>query len=390
MPDFTNEKNQALLSPVPASEESESRTVEDGVGLCLSGGGYRAMLFHVGSLWRLNELGWLPKIQRISSVSGGSITAAVLGMNWKNLTFNAGVATNFGAEVVQPTRKLAGASIDVASVVSGMLLPGVTIADRVAERYAQLVFGYASLQDFPDPPAPEFVLCATNAQSGSLMRFSKKRLADWQVGELSQPSISLARAVAASAAFPPVLSPAELHLKPGQMQPLDGAALNAPPYSTDIVLSDGGVYDNLGLETVWKRLRTVLVSDAGQKMAPEPTPAGDWPRHMIRILDIIDNQVRSLRKRQVIASYEDGSRSGAYWGIRTNILDYQLAGVLDCPHSSTLQLASVPTRLCSLEERVQEQLINWGYAVCDAAMRKHVIPGVDCNEAAFPYPGGVS
>jgi len=30
---------------------------EPGVALCLSGGGYRAMVFHVGALWRLNELG---------------------------------------------------------------------------------------------------------------------------------------------------------------------------------------------------------------------------------------------------------------------------------------------------------------------------------------------
>ena len=30
-----------------------------GIGLCLSGGGYRAMLFHLGVLWRLAELGYL-------------------------------------------------------------------------------------------------------------------------------------------------------------------------------------------------------------------------------------------------------------------------------------------------------------------------------------------
>ena len=39
-----------------------------GVALCLRRG-YRAMVFHVGALWRLNELGWLPKLDRVSSVS---------------------------------------------------------------------------------------------------------------------------------------------------------------------------------------------------------------------------------------------------------------------------------------------------------------------------------
>ncbi|UPT65170.1 MAG: hypothetical protein M0D54_10845 [Hyphomonadaceae bacterium JAD_PAG50586_4] len=42
-----------------------------GVGLALSGGGYKAAVFHLGSLVRLNELGALPQIQTISSVSGG-------------------------------------------------------------------------------------------------------------------------------------------------------------------------------------------------------------------------------------------------------------------------------------------------------------------------------
>ena len=53
-----------------------------GIALCLSGGGYRAMLFHLGALWRLNELGYLPRLDRVSSVSGGSITAGALAHGW--------------------------------------------------------------------------------------------------------------------------------------------------------------------------------------------------------------------------------------------------------------------------------------------------------------------
>ena len=44
------------------------------------------------------------------------------------------------------------------------------------------------------------------------------------------------------------------------------------------MLSDGGVYDNLGLETITKRYATLLVSDAGQKIAPEEDPHRDWAR----------------------------------------------------------------------------------------------------------------
>src|SRR6188472_3698897 len=78
-----------------------------GIGLCLSGGGYRAMVFHLGALWRLNELGWLPRLDRISSVSGGSITAAALALAWPELDFDEhGVARGFETEVVGRVRAL--------------------------------------------------------------------------------------------------------------------------------------------------------------------------------------------------------------------------------------------------------------------------------------------
>src|SRR4051794_34114719 len=48
------------------------------MALCLSGGGYRAALFHLGVIRRLNELGTLGHVETISAVSGGSILAAFL------------------------------------------------------------------------------------------------------------------------------------------------------------------------------------------------------------------------------------------------------------------------------------------------------------------------
>lgn len=97
-----------------------------GLALCLSGGGYRAMLFHTGALIRLNQLGYLPRLDRVSSVSGGSITAGVLGLNWAKLNFVNGVAQNFMELVIAPIRKLAGKTIDVEAVLGGLLLPGLS------------------------------------------------------------------------------------------------------------------------------------------------------------------------------------------------------------------------------------------------------------------------
>ncbi|MCA9420129.1 MAG: hypothetical protein KC592_03860, partial [Nitrospira sp.] len=197
-----------------------------------------------------------------------------------------------------------------------------------------------------------------------------------------------ALAVAASSAFPPVLSPVEIELEETDFTPDSGVDLQRVPYTTQVVLSDGGVYDNLGLETAWKRYETIFVSDAGGKIEAEAEPKSDWARHSYRIFNIIDNQVRSLRKRQVIDSFVSGERQGAYWGIRTDITHYGLSDALSCPLRKTMELANVPTRLKALDSTLQEQLINWGYAVCDAALRKHVDASIQ-PPATFPYSGGV-
>ena len=367
------------------SVDTGSKHVEpqEGIALCLSGGGFRAMLFHVGSLWRLNEIGYLPKLKRISSVSGGSITSAVMGMNWGKLVFDArGRATNFKDLVADPICGLADRSLDVKVIFTGILTPG-SVSDKLAASYDKFLFNGKTLQDLPDDP-PRFVINATNVQSGALWRFMKPYMRDWRVGEVKNPEIPLAVAVAASSAFPPVLSPAELILKPSQFTPKTGADLQKAPFTSDVLLSDGGVYDNLGLETAYKRYKTILVSDAGGKMQPEPDPKHDWIGHTLRVFELIDNQVRSLRKRQLIDSFVQKDRQGTYWGIRTNIGDYGLPDAMDCPFSKTIQLANVKTRLKRLDENVQKKLINWGYAVCDAAMRKHVQPGLQAP-AAFPY-----
>jgi NTE family protein len=150
------------------------------------------------------------------------------------------------------------------------------------------------------------------------------------------------------------------------------------------MLTDGGVYDNLGLETVWKRCAAVLVSDAGGKLAAKPEPHRDWIRQSMRVLDLIDNQVRSLRKRQLIASYVGGLRQGAYWSVRTAMSDYSAPGTLSCPPASTAELAATPTRLKAMSALLQERLINWGYAICDAGIRTYYMPNAS-PPGGFPY-----
>ena len=58
--------------------------------------------------------------------------------------------------------------------------------------------------------------------------------------------------------------------------------------------------------------------------------------------------------------------------MRSDIADYGLADALPAPHAATLALAMLSTRLARLDGEVQERLINWGYAACDAGLRAHV------------------
>jgi NTE family protein len=368
-------------------DDSDGQKTTAGIALCLSGGGYRAMVFHLGALLRLNEAGLIQKLDRISSVSGGSITAGMLGLKWSRLRFDEkGIATNLIREVVEPVRTLAGKTIDSGAIGVGALLPGVTIGDRVEAAYRKHLFGDATLQSLPDHP--RFVINATNVQSGVLWRFMRPYMRDYRVGEVRIPTVPLAKAVAASSAFPPFLSPVRLELHHEDFTPKSGTDLQFEPYTTEVVLTDGGTYDNLGLETALKRFETVLVSDGGGKISPEAEPHADWARHSYRVLEVIDNQVRSLRKRQLIEAYTRGLRKGTYWGIRTHVGDYGLADPLPCPEDRAAELAATPTRLKRLDPELQVRLINWGYGVCDAALRKHV-DGTLPRPAGFPYPIGV-
>jgi NTE family protein len=259
----------------PAREDFLTATkVEETAGLCLSGGGYRAMIYHVGALVRLNELGILGQLHQVASVSGGSITAGVLALTWPHLQFSTeGVATNLNEIVSEPLLAFAGKPLDVRAILLG-LLPGRSAADGVVHAYDANLFRRATLQDLPDHP--RFTFMATNLQTGSGWRFAKDYAADHRVGQIVQPTLPLSRVVAASSAFPPFLSPVRIAFKENEVRLMPGADLHRAPFTQTAVLTDGGVYDNLGLERVWRRCRTVLVSNAGRNTPDIGSPTGRW------------------------------------------------------------------------------------------------------------------
>lgn len=361
---------------------------EPGVALALSGGGFRAVLFHIGALWRLNEVGVLPRLSRISSVSGGSIASGLLALRWQKLQFQGGVATNFGDEVVAPLRRFCGMTIDVGSVISGALNPFKSAGEEVADAYREHLGMDESLQALPD--WPRFVFNSTNYATGSSFRFSKPYAGDYRIGLIRKPQFDVATAVACSSAFPPVLAPIDLDLdSPDAFERTEGADLwDRVDFRKRLRLADGGVYDNLGLETAWGRYDTLLVSDAGKPFELDAGAFAFAPKQLFRVMDIGLNQALALRKRMLIREYRETDLEGAFWGIATDITDYGVHDALPVPQAKIAALSAIRTRLDRFSEQEQCELINWGYAVSDAALRAYAPDAVlqVKTAPAWPYP----
>jgi NTE family protein len=359
-----------------------------GVGLAVSGGGFRATLFHLGALWRLNQLGYLPKLERVSSVSGGSITAGRLAVAWKQLQFVNGVANNFQELVVEKLRGFCARNIDAAAIGEGTFLPWKTVSEAVEEEYREHLLGEVRFPALPDKP--RFVFDATNFATGVNFRFSKPYAGDYRIGLIHNPDFRVSLAVTASSAFPPVLSPVIVKPNPASFTKVEGADLyDQVAYREKLYLTDGGVYDNMGLEPVWDDLETVLVSDAGAPMDLSPEVDTGPLKQAVRAMDVTTNQARGLRKRYLVRDFAAGVCKGTYWGITTDINEYGLRDALPCKPERTKKLAAMRTRLNKFNEEEQCELINWGYAVCDAAMRRYVLSVAEkatAQAAGWPYP----
>jgi NTE family protein len=369
-----------------------------GTGLSLSGGGFRATLFGLGSLWRLNELGLLQKMTRITSVSGGSLAAGVLAARWSDLEFDSsGRAANFTDLVATPLRRYCAKTLDWKIALAG-LLPFLSAARLAARSYAKHLCRMkngrgATLADLPERgEGPDFVFYATCLQTGSSFRFTREGLHDWKLGTLKKLDLPLATAIAASAAFPPFLAPLNLRSDPEEwVRKKEIPALDeADGIRAKLVLVDGGVYDNMGIEALWRTMQCVLVSDAGAPFEFVAMPWHNWIGQLGRVRDILVQQTRALRKRMLMADFKavpEPRYSGAYWGIGTQIEDYALETRLCRDTDVTRSLQRVSTRLRALNSTTQEHLINWGYALADAAIRAHVNPHAPMGSLPYPNNG---
>ena len=279
------------------------------LGLALSGGGFRATLYHLGVVRYLKDAGQLQDVTDIASVSGGSILATHLVLNWDRYCGDDDRFAEAASEIVRfvqydvrnrivrrlpmqlPLRVLAKLSRRDART----LTPNAILEHY----YRKFLYGERCLYELPERPMLHIL--TTNVSNGGLSVFNRKGLFIQQRQPKGKPTFqhipgtlaSLPRVVGASSAFPGFFPPVEITA--GDLGVREGA------YPTEW-FTDGGVYDNLGIRAFsWLKLQDVqfdqiLVSDAGKPFQILSEAALGVFGQSMRATDILWDRVWQLER----------------------------------------------------------------------------------------------
>lgn len=283
------------------------------IGLALSGGGSRAIAFHLGCLRALDELGILPQVKVISTVSGGSVIGTLYAATDAPFPeFEARVRTMLAKGLAGPTVKTAFLTTEgVKALLCAVLTGSINLAFHAAswgvwaiglaapakhrrkfriENWHPPVRRFASrttilrraihdglfpgmrLRDLKDRD-PLLVINAAELRTGSAFYFTARESGSWRLGRLALTDIPLAHAVTASAAYPLFLPAIDERL------PFDRR--DGSRRVERVNLTDGGVYDNLGLAPLWpdrepsislnvEPLDTIICCRAGYGLRHDP------------------------------------------------------------------------------------------------------------------------
>ena len=253
------------------------------IGLSMSGGGSRAIAFHLGCLRALHALGLLDDVKVISTVSGGSVIGALYAASDEPFpVFEAKARALLARGVVRPAlRKMMTTTEGLRVLYCAMLLGTINLAilvisagprlvsrvlppaarvnwsldklrtpfTRFASRTTILrrvfnedIFRGLRLRDLPET-RPLLIINAADLRTGSAFYFSREKSGSWRLGELAGSETTLAHAVTASAAYPLSLPALDERIA---FNKRDGSRREE-----HVTLTDGGIYDNLGLAPLW-------------------------------------------------------------------------------------------------------------------------------------------
>lgn len=326
------------------------------IGLALSGGGSRAIAFHLGCLRALNDRGVLSKISVLSAVSGGSVIAAlyaysddsfpkfearVLKLLRRGLIWGIARQTFLSLEslrilsaiITAGLMAVLGEILRLLGMFLGLFKIGGSVLPALATRMSSILPRFASRSTaferhlrkeiFGDRGVNEVgrqnldvVLNATELRTGTAFRFGSRESGSWRYGRLVQTP-TVAKSVAASAAFPALLPSFDEYLV------FDD---NGKQTKHRVMVTDGGVYDNLGIScflpgrsaafsTNAFQVDFIIACDAGQGMQSGVAKPYFWGSRMLATVNIIHRRTQTL-------SYDLLHRMAANGEIKGFLLPY--------------------------------------------------------------------
>jgi len=364
------------------------QTIQQTIGLALSGGGVRAAAFHAGVLRYLAEKGLLERVTHVSSVSGGSLFA---GMVFRLNEYEWPSSVNYLVTVYPQFRRLATTKSLQRAALRRLLLNPLnwrfllSRANVLAEAIRELWDVRASLSSLP--VLPVWSINGTTAETGRRFRFKAQEMGDYELGYAPAQQFCLAHAMAVSAAFPGGIGP--LSIKVSEFEWQKGARIavrksHVPPFER-LHLYDGGLYDNLGMEPLFDigrretkldgedkvRADFIVVSDGGAPLERRAVPHPLNPFRFKRIADIALDKCRALRVRVFLNYISRQPTSGLFLGIGADAGSSIKAIVKgqDCDLSNyewlvaekAREAARVPTSLRQMTEEVFDLVARHGY-----------------------------
>lgn len=382
------------------------------IALALSGGGFRATVFHLGVLARLAEGDQLENVTFLSTVSGGSLCIGLVhglnGYQWPT-------SAQFSEKVLPEARRLLTSYDMQRALIYRALGSFWTLNETRADDISALMqknWGIdINLRDLPKEP--RWMINATCYESGKNWRFERFRMGDYLFGYTYDTDFPLRDAMAASAGFPGGIGPLVIDttryswFKYNTGTEYDLTRENpevqvtkkthpVQPMFPQVHLWDGGVYDNHGLEGLhsfekgWlENIEFLIVSDAAGRSKPEKYARG--PKALLRMATgIMMDQIRSLRSRAILERLTVHKDKGVF--LQTgNTCSYVLkrAGLEDeipslCPgclgeEDATLA-AEMPTTIRKLTPEEYERLFRHGFEVADYTLFAY-------HGKEFPYIG---
>lgn len=385
------------------------------IALALSGGGFRATVFHLGVLARLAEENRLEDVTLLSTVSGGSLCA---GMVFSLNQYRWPSSPDFIQKVLPEAHRLL-TTVDLqAEMVRYSLSHFWTIFTSRADDLSYLMQKHwgitGKLSDLPENP--RWMINATCYETGKNWRFEQFRMGDYRYGyTYDTHDVLLSDAMAASAGFPGLIGALTIdttqyhwfrYLEKTAANPLRASVAEhlqrkTQPIKPDfdsVHLWDGGAYDNHGLEGVhdfntgWREgVDFLIVSDGAGRSRPEKYQPGT--RATMRLMTgIMMDQVRSLRSRAILErliNHGDEDRGG-FLQIGNTVSEIlrdsrhigeSLQIQSGCLSESEAKLAeTMPTVIRKLTQDEFSRLYRHGFEVADTTLYAY-------NDDQFGYIG---